>query len=537
MSLRTEGRRLLREPDSALLAAGILAAGACILALAVFPTQSDDLLLYLTMGRRIVERQLLPASDPFVYAQLSAPMELIHEWGTFLVSWLVFTLGGWTALIAGKAGLILFAFLLPFAVARAYGYTSFLIPLYGVFSFYAVSYRFIERGSLTTDVFTAALTAALLVSQTRPRGARLRYGIPVIFLLWVNLHGGFFIGLAILALWCVAEGARCLAHRELPGSARGFFDALGIFLASLLACLVNPRGIAGLLFPLTGAVFNPAFAFFKRYNNEFKSLFDPLFVSFIWPYLLLLAVCIALALAVCGLRLRRGKLPPLFEMLVLGLLTYLALNATRFMLTVAFTSCVVFAALLGRSGFANLATAKGLSKQLLRVAAVLTAAGCVILTVRVAHAGYPSLLGARRIGFGIDTAYFPVRAVEFIDEANITGNLFNQDRFGAYLIWKWQGKRPIYYHGFVGSAEHFKEYFTISQSPAGFDALVRKYDIRTFLLATVAPTSPDLPYVLWRLYNDPAWRLVYVDPAAEVFVKDTPETQEVIRRYGLRVQN
>lgn len=530
------GQKLLREPDGALSAAAILSASACVLALAVFPTQSDDLLLYLTMGRWLVERGSLPAIDPFVYAQLGTPLHLLHEWGTFLVSWLVFALGGWSALIAAKAALILFAFLLPFAVARTFGYASFLLPLCGVFSFYTVSYRFVERGSLTTDVLTAALTAALLVSQTRPLSARLRYGIPIAFLFWINLHGGFFIGLTILVLWCVAEAGHYFAARGTPGSVRGLRAALGISLASILACLVNPRGIAGLLFPFTGAIFNPAFVFLRTNNNEFKSPFDPLFASFVWPYLTFLAICVAVAIVVFGLCLRRGQRLPLFEVLVLGLLAYLALNATRFMLTVVFTSCVVFAALLGRSGFLNLATAKGLPKKLLRIAAALTAAGCLLLTVRVAYAGYRSLLGARRIGSGIDTAYFPVRAVEFIDAANLTGNIFNQDRFGAYLIWKWQGKRPIFFHGFVGDAEHYKEYFTVSQSPRGFDALVRKYDIKVFLLATVLPPSPDMPYVFWRLYSDPAWRLVYVDPTAEVFVKDAPETQEIIRRSGLRVQ-
>src|SRR5262249_29875906 len=60
--------------------------------------------------------------------------------------------------------------------------------------------------------------------------------VPVLFVPWANLHGGWIVGLGVLFLWITLE---CLHHRPV-GASRLFL--VTIALSSLGLTLVNPYG-------------------------------------------------------------------------------------------------------------------------------------------------------------------------------------------------------------------------------------------------------------------------------------------------------
>jgi hypothetical protein len=74
--------------------------------------------------------------------------------------------------------------------------------------------------------------------------SRLRWLLPVVFSLWVNLHGGFFFGL--LALTTILVVARLMGHAPR--------NSLPIWLGCLVACLANPSGPDAFVFPLHYAI-------------------------------------------------------------------------------------------------------------------------------------------------------------------------------------------------------------------------------------------------------------------------------------------
>jgi hypothetical protein len=83
--------------------------------------------------------------------------------------------------------------------------------------------------------FVAALLYPLSAAELSRRSLVL---LPLMFLLWANLHGTFVVGLAILGLFTVG---RAIDRRRLDGSVRKLFAVCG---ACALAACVNPHGPA-----------------------------------------------------------------------------------------------------------------------------------------------------------------------------------------------------------------------------------------------------------------------------------------------------
>ena len=90
----------------------------------------------------------------------------------------------------------------------------------------AISYRFAyDRPLLVTFLFVAAVMAML-------EYRRWLWALPVLFVVWANCHGGFFMGWVVLAAYCAESLVRRRADRLL----------YGVTAASVLASGLNPNG-------------------------------------------------------------------------------------------------------------------------------------------------------------------------------------------------------------------------------------------------------------------------------------------------------
>src|SRR5205814_9743525 len=89
------------------------------------------------------------------------------------------------------------------------------------------------------QVFSVTLFAALLwILRSVERGNSARISvIPVIFALWVNLHGGWIVGLAVLGVWGLVETS------PFGRSDLAWPVPIAVLIAAPLATLINPYGI------------------------------------------------------------------------------------------------------------------------------------------------------------------------------------------------------------------------------------------------------------------------------------------------------
>ncbi len=486
--------------------------------LAFFPVQSDDVFMYLAIGRRMVREKALPAIDPFLFSIPNYHWHVAQEWASYLLSYGLFRLGGWTLLIVAKTLLLLGAAGIALTTAWRLRVRSVIVPLLILLAAIAGYHRFIERASLVSDVLTAAVLAIVAIDRAKP--GRLRYLLPFIFLAWVNLHPGFYVGLAICGL-AVLWDIRRIGQRPVQVFA-------GCVIASALLCLVNPDGLAGVLYPLR-PLFDRSWDIYRTYNYEWLPTLEPGYLHSIHVPFFIALITLCLLIAVTALRQQ-----PWFELSVLAMLIWLGFSAVRFLTTASFALCVLGAVLASKSWLRELGSSE-VWPRLNKAASAAVAVAAVLFSIKIAFWGYPTLAGPRQFGGGVDDSMHPIAAADFIDRIGLESNLYNQAGFGAYLAWRWDGQRKLFYHGHVEDLDFFRRNFIgVSETPDQFNRIVNEFHLGAFLLR-----RPDqdgaMPLVYRLLSQSPDWRLVFLDDGVLFFLRNIPENEAAFTRYAAMV--
>lgn len=226
----------LRLSDAAIIAA--------VLASVFFgltETVADpDLWGHVRFGSDMLQSGDLLRQDDYSYT--SGGQEWInHEWLSELILALTFQVGGEFGLLALKliVALTLFAALYLHLLER--GLSSIRAGLMLLVAYYPLSV-----GVLTVRPQLFTYLGFLLVMLAMESAAEGRWGwllgLPVLFAVWVNLHGGFLIGVFVLGVWATVvlfERLRGgVSTRRVP-----MWALPGCLLASLLATLLNPYGV------------------------------------------------------------------------------------------------------------------------------------------------------------------------------------------------------------------------------------------------------------------------------------------------------
>ena len=193
----------------------------------VFRTQADpDLWGHVRFGLDILTTHSFSRVDPYSFTQ-DIPW-VNHEWLSELLMGGAYRLGGNAGLALLKGALVLLTF---FVVLGAYLEAS---PVALGFAFLILV---VGSGRVTASVrpqlwslLAVAILCRLLIAGPRRWWLMV---LPLLFALWVNLHGGWIVGAAILALWTFGSLWRARSDW-------GFAAAVAAL--SALSTLINPYG-------------------------------------------------------------------------------------------------------------------------------------------------------------------------------------------------------------------------------------------------------------------------------------------------------
>lgn len=458
-----------------------------LLSLVVHPIQSEDLFIYLSLAREFFNTGHFPVHDLFLYTIPDYPWTIMHQWLSYLLYYAAYVIGGFNLVIFFKAFLIGLIFYVPVRLAEknqdylVWSFSSLLALL-------AMSFRTAERTSLFSDFFIILVICILISESIKP--GRWKYALPVIFLLWVNMHPGFVVGWVVLVafLFIHSKKYKSWEYRKL----------LILSLISVPVVLLNPKGLEGLLYPFHFAT-NEGVVF-RKFYFEWMPTLSPMFRYQIHNLYVLVLIFLNLFLLF-----RARKKAPYFELFISLLFICYGFYAIRFLPTMCFALMAINVALSLRQ---NENFKSGWGTKLL----VVLLAG---LTIKNVLWGHHTISGKRNFGVGFDGRVVPSRAAQLILESPQIGNIYNSHMFGAYLSWAWQGKRKIFYHGFVTDTDFFlNEYATFAQSPEKFKLQVKKYNIGAFLLDRFS----GIESLVQILVSSQDWKLVYKDEGSLLFL-------------------
>jgi hypothetical protein len=514
-----------------------LAAAAPILLAAVLsfnPISNNDIWLHLTSGRLILERLSVPRVEEYTFTREGASL-VDHEW----LAQVIFTLfdAEW-----GPAGLhllktavpvALISLLLVAAVRRARppapsGANPWVVPA-ATLATAAAALMVATHLHLRPHLFTLLMAAVFVLILPRlslpggkddapdPSAERSRWIavglLAALQVLWVNLHGGFVIGIVLAGVPVLAALLSRLAGRS-PAAPNRQTLLLPLLLAA--ASLINPYGWKA--YALVGRFGDPVFReFIVEWQSPFagRFLFSPLF----WIYVVWLGLAMAMAVGAF----RRGDHSTALLVTLFGLLS---VTSRRHVSLFA----VVTAPDMARSLAATLSR--------LRAGAALRAGwiapGAVLaLAAGIAVAGVPWGAGAwRRPGFGI-AGSVPAEAVETMRLEGLQGRVFNTMAFGSYVTYAgWPGLRTFIDSRLeIFGGDFLRRFRDAGLRKEAFDLLARE---TPFDLVLLSWQRQSIAGPLEAMAADPRWALIYWDDLALLYARRSPEREAMIRRREFR---
>ncbi len=171
----------------------------------------------------IVRDWRLPVLDPYSFTQ-DVPW-VNHEWLSEVCLALAYQAGGLTGLFLLKTVILVGAILLLEAVSRQADkrYRWWLLAL-SVLGMSPLS------GTYRPQLWT--LLGLAIVSHRLSAGTKLGW-LPVVFAIWANLHGGWIVGMGLVALWLAG---RAIDQRRISR------QAVLVGSLSFVATVINPYG-------------------------------------------------------------------------------------------------------------------------------------------------------------------------------------------------------------------------------------------------------------------------------------------------------
>jgi small-conductance mechanosensitive channel len=322
--------------------------------------------------------------------------------------------------------------------------------------------------------------------------------LALLMILWANIHGSFTYGLTLLYIF----SACCLYHNVVERNYAKCRRVLIAAAATTACAAVTPYGIKPAF--MTTTLMSMKFA--SGYINELRS---PDFHAS--NFVLIYFVAIFLAIAGFGIRLGGARLIS-FGLAAATGLRYMRALFMFFLLAPIILARPAARALPYLAPQSSSAEADGQGAPdallgLLQKYATAILVGCVALAVLATASVW------RRDDIVPPATIAPAAAIDFVKRNNITGNVFNSQLFGGYLIWSGipvfiDGRLEVYGDAFERKYAQALELTDVTKAYAVLD----EYNVAWAILNPYEPLASELA-------RNAAWEKAYADADAVVFVR------------------
>jgi hypothetical protein len=452
-----------------------------IFAMAIRNVDDPDVWWHLKTGEYISAQKSAPHTDIFSYTRAGQPW-VAHEWLTDLTLYQLLRATGFGGLIFIFAALTASAFFLLYLRCNRNGVVAGIAILIG-----ALATR--PLWGVRPQIVSLLLTSLwLLILDRSEKNPRLLWWTVPLTLLWVDLHAGFVLGLAISAIFLASTffesvlGGSTLGRNELNPS----WKTQTLVLALNLAVVpLNPNGIRMFSYPFE-TLRSKAM---QTYIAEWAS---PNFHhAEYWPILLVILATIAmLAISRAPLRIR--------DLLLLAISLYMSLVSIRM---IPFFVLIAVPILVDRLGtWPHRQTRASPTRGIFNTAIVLAIAA--FATVRLAQVIHRQTQ--------VEAQRFPSRAVAFLQSHPPTGPIFNHYDWGGYLIWNLP-QTPVFIDGRadVYGEQLFHDFANSYGFKDSWQQILQRWNIQTVIIPPGSALAAGLK-------ANPNWTIAYEDPQAVI---------------------
>jgi hypothetical protein len=442
---------------------------------------------HLARGRAMAERGELVNSDLFTYTVPGTAFQDTNWLPQILYHWL-FAHGGLdvvqfvnSAVLAAMMGLLIW---LCWRECRS----LLLAAAVGAFTFFGLWQLLIIRPQTFSLLLFVALYAVLELAERRGKWLALP---PLIMALWVNLHGGFPVGLLLVGSYLAAtiielvwqRGWRGLNDRRIAGLG-------GCLLACILATLINPY--TWHVYEYVGLTSTAATA--RRIDEWLPSSLNLLIGKVLVGSVLLLVILFALP----------GRRPRVREVCLIVCFLPFAVGSARMIAWWLLIAAPILARLLA----ANLP-----ARMLVEDRDERPSLASVFLFVALLLAVAFSVPGWNRYNPLVGTVRSAHRPEDDLAQVckqlaeHGSGRIFSRFEWSEYLGWSLAPRYTVFMDGRIEifPDEVWREYSALTRGRADWQELLDRYHVDFLLLDTAGYHVELLPQV----ERSPAWEPIY----------------------------
>ena len=462
--------------------ATILAGGACVAA--HFRFVDPDSWWHIKIGETILQTHHWPTKDIYSFTAPGAPW-IAYEWlGEVVIAF---------AARFGFSGLASLQFLWASALTLLILYYSYLRSKNVKAAFLASVFALIMLGAFFTlrpQVMGYIFMGTLLVALERYKQglSKSLWWLPLLFLLWVNTHGTFFVGLGIFGIYWLG-GLFEFRVGGLYGekwSDKQRLHLLEVMLLCVAVLPLTPYGTRLATYPFE-------MAFMQPLNVASIVEWQPL--SFALPFGKIMMIAL-LALVAAQILFRLNHRVDALFLTALG--AFAAYAHIRFLLFFLLFLTPTIAELLSR-WVPDYEPLK--DKPVLNFVITLCVLGGIVFYVRDTP---------RLVDRFMET--YPVKAVDYLRDHPVPAAMLNEYGWGGYLIHE---NHKVFIDGradFYEYAGVFSDYLDITRIEPDAFRLLDRYGIRACLLQR----KSTLATVLSQF---PEWKTEYSDDVAVLLVR------------------
>lgn len=415
------------------------------------------------------------------------------SWGYDLLVYQIFNHFGFLGISLSASSITLLIFVLITRPSNRFSFWQyfFLASLFLILTapLYAAGLR-----SQTPSALLFAITL-LIASQALKGFTKALFFLPIIFLIWANLHGGFALGLLLLLVMWLADGILLLKERKLNKR----WSSLGIILGlSILTPLINPWGIR---------IYEETLKHSSNLNltsiREWQPLTSMSFEAAVTAVILMLLVTISF------LNRRKINLPYLAALIVSG---YFAFSAIRFLIPFGIMATYFVSQNIDSIGWKRILPTY--LSWCLKIVLILIITADLLIFRRYFILADPQIINFSWSSYcqTLDSCSEEITQLMLKDPPK--GNGYNFYDYGGYLSWRvpqvktfLDGRMAAWEKNDQAPPLNLGDQLVLSDSPIPFINLDNQYHFRWAII----PSDSRIVNYLDSLIKSGSWQKVYSD--------------------------
>jgi hypothetical protein len=468
------------------------------------PIRPHDFWWHITAGRDILAEQRIPDVDTYSYTAFGQPYPSYKVfWLMEVILYTVYNVGGAISIVLLQSLLVTTAYGLILWVAYRQS-SSWRAAAFGALFAAALGFGNWNVRPQAVSYLLGALVFLGITEYRRSRKLAWLALLPVVMMLWVNSHGSFPIGLALIGCFFADEALKVF----MPGIQKKGWQLKPVIpvvvatFISALACLVNPLGV-GILSYLNMMATNVTVQNFimEWMPPTMGSLEGTIF----YVSLMLLAVLLAVS----------PRRPNFFEIITFLLYGLLGIKYIRgiiwFGLILAPVVAVHLGALFTKFGLGKTPPSTVLTRRLNRIFSI-----SLLFMAFISLPWFKDLFPFVPAKKGIISVETPIQATQYLLDNHLSAQVFHDMAFGSYLIWAALPEYKVFVDPRIElfPEKVWEDYWVMTTAQPGWEQLLNVYDVNTLML------EPEKQVGLVDAADaSPAWQRVYEDPSAVIFVR------------------